>query len=168
MDFNSLYIKRAPFQFSHYVQVYRCKTARKKASIRVSFIQKHFASPAHKELKLSWVTPSWAKLPPDARFPQAAASVSRYRLSNLFSLAASSHSLSNKFRGGIAAGEFQCSQKACLHRLQIWLRRHRLPGGPHRSSPLPVLTVSPFVSYPRFWGSLLTKNKSHRSTSGHR
>lgn len=30
-------------------------------SVRVSFIQRHFASPAYKEIKLTWVTTSWAK-----------------------------------------------------------------------------------------------------------
>jgi len=67
-----------------------------------------------------------------------------------FSLAASSHSLSNKFREGIAAREFQRSQQACLHKLQIWLRWHQLPGRPRRSSALPSLTTSRVL--PQVWG----------------
>ena len=144
-------------------------------SIRVSFIQKHFVSPAHKELQLTWVTTSWVKHRASATswrsLPQ---SCCRQHLSlphiKPLSLAASSSSLSNKFREGIAAGEFQCSQKACLHKLQIWWRRHHLPGGPHRSSALPVLTISLLVSCSRFGGFTLnqasSKNK-HSFTKKH-
>lgn len=125
-------------------------------SIRLwlSFIQKHFASPAHKGLKLAWVATSWVQHKASATslcsLPQRCC---RQRLATPrikpFSLAASSNSLSNKFREGIS-GEFQHSAKACSLKLHIWSRQHHLPGRPHGSHHR-----SPCV-LPQIWGGLLS------------
>lgn len=110
-------------------------------SIRVSFIQKHFSSPSHKELKLTWLTASWDKHRASTTswcsLPRSCCCCCQHVMLlhiKTFSPAACSNSLPNKFREGTAAGEFRCSQKACVHKLQVWLRWHHLPGRPHRSS----------------------------------
>lgn len=125
------------------IQVQDCQEKLNISSIRVSlsFIQKHFASPAHRGLKLPWVTTSWVKHRASTTSWCSLPHASRQRLATPhikpFSLAASSNSLSNKFREGIASGEFQRSGKASSHKLHIWSREHHLPGRPHRSHHRP-------------------------------
>lgn len=136
-------------------------------SIRVSlsFLQKHLASPAHKGLKLAWVTTSWvehrASTTSQSSLPR---SCCRQHLttprSKPFSLAASSSSLSNKFREGIAAGEFQRSAKACSHKLHIWSRQHHLPGT--TSLLPPSLSLCPA---PDLGGALLSNTHLARTNT---
>lgn len=134
-----------------HIQVQDCQEKANITSIRVSlsFIQKHFASPALRGLKSVWVT-SWVKKSkhylPMFPFPHCHRQHLTTSRTKPFSLAASSNSLSNKFREGIAAGEFQCSAKACSHKLHNWSRQH------HSLADLTAPTTALPVSCPRFGG----------------